>query len=267
VDFEVLYSAGARMPSDPRRRRSAGWVAPILGLAFLAIAIPVLAGAGVVTLLGERAARRVQGPRRRPALVIRGLRDTAIAAWMAAAFAAWPVSRVLAGRPIGLVWSSGEAGGLALALGQTAVAVLALDAWLYWKHRLLHTRWLFGFHRAHHAYRDPTAFAGFAVGPVESLLTFWPIVLVAIPQARHWAPLYFTLVGSFILLNFYLHCGAVSRLLEATLPRLLLNTSVFHNVHHANAEVNFGEAMIAWDRICGTQDRALPIRDSSRRSG
>ena len=42
------------------------------------------------------------------------------------------------------------------------------------------------------------------------------------------------------------------------LPRVLLNTSVYHNVHHANAEANFAEALTVWDRICRTrlEDRA-----------
>jgi lathosterol oxidase len=221
---------------------------------FAGIAGSVLTGAFLVTWLGERAAHRLQGPRRRPAFVLRGARDTALAAWVAACLLAWPLSRMHAGEPTGLVWSLADAGGGARVALQTAAAVLALDAWLYWKHRLLHTRWLFAFHRAHHVYRDPNALAGFAVGPVESLLTFWPVVLVALPQAIHWAPLYFALVGGFILLNFYLHAGVASRVLEATLPRLYVNTSAFHNRHHANAEVNFGEALTLWDHLCGTRE-------------
>ena len=30
------------------------------------------------------------------------------------------------------------------------------------------------------------AFAGFAVGPVESVLTFWPVLIWAHPLAVHW---------------------------------------------------------------------------------
>ena len=33
-----------------------------------------------------------------------------------------------------------------------------------------------------------------------------------------------------------------------------MNTSVFHNRHHANAEVNFGEALTLWDRLCRTRE-------------
>lgn len=225
-----------------------------LAVGFAGIATVVLVGAGLVTLVAERRSDRLQGVRRAPALVARGVRDTSIAAWVAACLLAWPLSRLMNGLPTGLTWSLEAAGGPLRAVLQTLIALVVLDAWLYWKHRLLHTRWLFPFHRGHHGYRDPTAFAGFAVGPVESVLTFWPVVIWAHPLAVHWAPLYFGLVIAFVALNFYLHCGVSSRVLEATLPRVLLNTSRFHNRHHANAEVNFGEALTLWDRLCRTRE-------------
>jgi sterol desaturase/sphingolipid hydroxylase (fatty acid hydroxylase superfamily) len=244
----ALTAAGLLSPEGPR----VFYRALITG--FAGIAGVVLAGAAVVTWISERRPERLQGPRHKPALLLRGARDTALAAWVAACLLAWPLSRLQAGLPVGLTWSLAEAGGGARTILQTAAAVVVLDAWLYWKHRLLHTRWLFPFHRAHHVYRDPTAFAGFAVGPLESLLTFWPVVIWAHPLAVHWAPLYFGLVGGFVGLNYYLHCGVTSRLLEAVLPRVLLNTSAFHNRHHANAEVNFGEALTLWDRLCRTRE-------------
>lgn len=243
-----LTAAGLASPEGPL----AFYRALLTG--FAGIAGVVLAGAAAVTWVAERQTVRLQGPRHKPALVWRGARDTALAAWIAACLLAWPLSRLQAGAPVGLTWSLAEAGGATRTVLQTAAAVLVIDAWLYWKHRLLHTRWLFPFHRAHHVYRDPTAFAGFAVGPVESLLTFWPVVLWAHPKAVHWAPLYFGLVGAFVLLNYYLHCGVASRLLEAVLPQVLLNSSAFHNRHHANAEVNFGEALTLWDRLCRTRE-------------
>ena len=244
----ALTASGLVCPEGPRL-----FYASFLA-GFAAIAGFVLAGAALVTWWSERRADRLQGPRRRPALVLREARDTALAAWVAACLLAWPLSRLEAGAPTGLTWSLADAGGATRAVLQTAAGVIVLDAWLYWKHRLLHTRWLFPFHRGHHVYRDPTPFAGFAVGPVESLLTFWPVAIWAHPKAVHWAPLYYGLVVAFIGLNFYLHCGVASRLLERTLPRLFLNTSAFHNRHHANAEVNFGEALTLWDHLCRTRE-------------
>ncbi len=233
------------------------WYRALLS-SFIGIAAAVLAGAGLVTWLSERRSDRLQGPRRKPALIAHEAQVTAVAAWIASSLLAWPLARLWSGEPTGLVWDLEQAGGGPLIFAQTFASLFVLDAWLYWKHRLLHTRFFFRFHREHHTFRDPTAFAGFAVGPVESLLTFWPIVLMAIPEAIHYGPLYLSLVIGFVVLNLYLHCGVTVRALEAVLPPLLFNTSAFHNRHHANAEVNFGEAFTIWDRLCKTraEDRA-----------
>jgi lathosterol oxidase len=227
-----------------------------LARGFVGIAGAVIAGSALAAWIARRVGTRIQSPSRKPTLRARGALDTACAAWMAACFLAWPLARVDTHHAIGLVWSLGDAGGSPWRLvAQSAAAIVVMDAWLYWKHRLLHTRWFFGFHREHHVFRDPTSFASFAIGPVESVLTFWPIVLLCIPSATHWAPLYFALIVAFVVLNYYLHCGVTLRWIEAPLASVFVNTSAFHNVHHANAGVNFGEALTVWDRLCGTRAR------------
>lgn len=221
---------------------------------FAAVAGVVLGGAGVTHLLSLRFGQRIQGPRVKPAPIAREAFETARCMYVVACLMAWPVARWRLGHPMGLTWTlDGATGGAARVILQTLAGIVVLDAWLYWKHRLLHTKWMFGFHKAHHAFRDPTPFAGFAVAPVEALLTFWPLLLVGIPEATHWGPLYFPIILGFVCLNFYLHCGVTLGWVEATLPRLYLNTSAFHNVHHARANTHFGEALYLWDAICGTR--------------
>lgn len=190
-----------------------------LGLGFLAIALPVLAGAGLVTLLASWSGERIQGVRHKPAPMLQEALETTRAMYVAACLMAWPLAQWRLGHPTGMVMTvEGGALGLGRVLLQTFAGVMIIDAWLYWKHRLLHTRAFFGFHKAHHAFRDPTPFAGFAVAPVESLLTFWPILLLCIPEATHWAPLYFGLVIGFVNLNFYLHCGVTIGFAEKRCP-------------------------------------------------
>lgn len=244
-----LSLAGIFHPESPRT-----WFL-CLGIGFVAIELPVLAASLLIALASSRARERLQGPRRIPQLMLRGGLESASAAWIAACLLAWPLTRLALGHPIGLTWSLAEAGGPLRTVIQTVLALLALDAWLYWKHRLLHVRWLFPFHRTHHGHRDPTALSSFAVGPLESLLTFWPILLLSIPRGPHWAPLYFVLISGFILLNLYLHCGVTVRALEATLPWLLVNTSRHHNVHHADATTHYAEAFTIWDHLCKTMRR------------
>ncbi|NUP09190.1 MAG: sterol desaturase family protein [Polyangiaceae bacterium] len=231
------------------------WYAALIQ-GFAMVTLPVLAAGGAVTWYSERRTVRIQGPRKGSMLAYRGLRDTALAGWIAATLLAWPLARIRAGEPTGLTWDLEQAGGPLAVFLQTAGGILVLDAWLYWKHRLLHTRLLFPFHRKHHGYRDPTALAGFAVGPLESLLTFWPVLFLAMPEAPHYGPVYFTLVVGFIAFNLYLHCGVVWHGLEAILRPLSFNTSSHHNRHHANAETHYAEALTIWDRLLGTWEGA-----------
>ncbi len=232
---------------------------------FAALCVAILGGAGIVHLLSMRIGTRIQGERRKPPPIGREAFESARAMWVMATLAAWPIAMWRTGRPTGMVFDLSEQGiAVWQIVLQTLLGLVVIDAWLYWKHRLLHTQLLFGFHRQHHAFRDPTPFSGFAVAPFEALATFWPVTLICIPQATHWAPLYVLLVGGFVLLNFYLHCGVRVALLEATLPHAWLNTSAYHNIHHSHANANFGEASFLWDRLCKTrlQDRphvkALP---------
>jgi len=224
------------------------------GLLFVTFLVGVYGGAWLVSLWAESRTERIQGPRRKPAMRREEAMVTAQAMWVAAALAAWPVAQVRVGAEIGFRWSLDGTGWSPLsAILVTLGGVVAVDAWTYWKHRALHTRPLFGFHRDHHTFRDPSAFAGFAVGPTEALWTFLPILAVVHPRALHWGPAYVVLVVGFGLLNLYLHCGVTSRWIEGTLPRLGINTSAFHNVHHSHARVNFGEVATWWDVICGTR--------------
>ena len=63
---------------------------------------------------------------------------------------------------------------------------------------------------------------------------------------------------SFISFNFYLHSGVKIPFFEKTLPKLFINTSTFHNVHHAKVSINFGEVLYLWDWLLGTADKDNP---------
>lgn len=244
----ILLGAGLFHPESPST-----WLA-CFAAAFAVLATAVLGGAALFYRMTLSVGHRIQGQRKKAPLIGQEAFETARSMFVAAALAAWPLSQWRLAHPTAMVWDLAPTGMSPLQMVViTLLGVVAMDAWLYWKHRLLHTSALFGFHRAHHAFRDPTPFAAFAVAPVEALLTFWPILLLCIPTATHWAPLYFLLVVGFVTLNLYLHAGVTFRWVEATLPRLGLNTSAFHNVHHSHANANFGEAMFIWDVICRTR--------------
>jgi lathosterol oxidase len=233
--------------------RPLDWYAGFVGL-FALLASVVLGGAWVVTRWAEQQSARIQGPRRKPAMIREEATVTAQAMWVMASLAAWPLAAIRQGQATGFTWTlDGTGFSPWSAVLATLAGLVVVDAWTYWKHRALHTRWLFGFHRDHHRFRDPSPFAGFAVGPVEALWTFLPVLAVWHPKALHWGPLYFGLIGAFVVLNLYLHCGVEVTLIERIVPRLGINTSAFHNVHHSHVRVNFGEVAWWWDKLCKTR--------------
>jgi lathosterol oxidase len=228
------------------------------GAAFAGLLATILGGAWLVTRWAEARTERIQGPRRKPPMIAEEAWITSQAMWVMAGLIAWPITAARLDMPTGFRWTlEGTGWSIPVAIGVTLLGVVGVDAWTYWKHRALHTRPLFGFHRGHHSFRDPTAFAAFAVGPLEALWTFCPVLAVLHPEAIHWGPAYVTLVAGFVVLNLYLHCGIKLGFVEATLPRLGFNTSAFHNVHHSHVRANFGEPAIWWDVIAKTrlQDR------------
>ena len=151
----------------------------------------------------------------------------------------------------GLIWTLDEVGllGSWLFVG-FIVGIPVADAWLYLKHRLLHTPTLWAFHAHHHSFRNPTAFGGFAVSPFEAIWTFAPIFLWS--HLPHWIPLVAPSIFAFFVLNTYLHAGFSFAILERILPLLMLNSSCYHNVHNEKMSTHFGEISSFWDFMLGT---------------
>jgi sterol desaturase/sphingolipid hydroxylase (fatty acid hydroxylase superfamily) len=220
---------------------------------FIILVVPLFTFAFLVYRFSEKYGNRIQGTRNKQAPIAEEAFGSARAMFIVACMAAWPTALYRLGLPTGLAWTLEEMG---LTWWQVILemyaGIIAIDALTYWKHRLLHTRAFFPFHKHHHSFRDPTPFAGFAVGPLETLLTFWPLLLICLPEAKHFAPLYFTAIIGFVFLNLYLHCGVTFSWLEKLLPRIGLNSSAWHNVHHSDVNANFGEVSFIWDKVCKT---------------
>jgi len=220
---------------------------------FLIITIPLFSFAFLIYRFSEKNGNRIQGERSKNPPILEEAFGSARAMFVVACMAAWPTGMYRMGMPTGLAWTLSEMGlSWSLVILEMYAGIIAVDALTYWKHRLLHTKAFFAFHKHHHSFRDPTPFAGFAVGPVETVLTFWPLLLICFPPAKHFAPLYFSAITGFVFLNLYLHCGVTFNWLEKILPRIGLNSSAWHNIHHSDANMNFGEVSFIWDKLCKT---------------
>ena len=185
------------------------------------------------------------------------------AAFTAACLVAWPVALMRSGAESAFVDTVEEAspfGFAPLYFGKVFAGILAADAWNYWKHRTLHHPSLWVIHRTHHQYKDPNTFAGFAIHPIEALLTFFPVLFVCQTYVRLYWDWHAPVILFFIALNFYLHCGFEIPLLERLFKPFLINTSTFHNIHHEVTTRHFGEMLTLWDVICQTGPKPSTTR-------
>ena len=145
--------------------------------------------------------------------------------------------------------------GAAWLLLSLPVTIVWHDAYFYWTHRLLHTRWLFRqIHGVHHRSRNPSPWAALSFHPVEALIhgMALPIVLIVLPLN-----LYVVLAFAIhqIVRNTHGHAGI------ETLPRGFARhwlggrfvTTTHHHLHHETSKGNYGLWFTWWDRLCGTE--------------
>ena len=140
---------------------------------------------------------------------------------------------------------------------RTALAVVLLDAWTYFWHRLNHSVPIFWrFHRLHHADRamDVTTASRFHTGEIVlSSLLRMPVLLLLGCRIEELA-LYELLL--FAVAQFHHANIAVPDRLDRWL-RLLVVTPSLHKVHHsvvrAECDSNFSSLFSIWDRLFHTR--------------
>ncbi len=241
-----------------------------LFILFFGLMAAVLGISQLLYSISKSQGSRIQGERRKDPPIAREIFDTSRSMFVAACLAAWPIGLYRAGLPTGYAWTLQEMGlTWWMVVLEMYAGIIMIDAYSYWKHRILHTKLLFPFHKNHHSFKDPTPFAGFAVGPFEAVLTFWPVLIICYPPAKHFVPLYMTAIVAFVLLNLYLHCGVTFKWIEKITLPIGLNSSGWHNVHHSDVVSNYGELSYIWDKICKTSredvaDRKQAVSDEAQ---
>lgn len=146
-------------------------------------------------------------------------------------------------------------GGLLAAVdwrGETLVAVLALDAAIYWQHRLMHRiPWLWPLHRVHHTDLAIDVTTGVRFHPLEIVLSMavkLAVVAVLGPPA-----------AAVVLFEVLLSAGSLFTHADVALPgavergaRRLIITPSLHRTHHSirreEHDSNFGFTTSLWDR-------------------
>lgn len=156
------------------------------------------------------------------------------------------------------VYTEVERFGWGYLLASLAIVFVVQDAYFYWLHRLLHTRFFMKHvHGAHHRFRNPTPFAAFAVHPIEGAaeVAFRPLILCLLPL--HPIAIGIYVVASFVI-NVFGH-GGVEVLPRGSTRGLitgLFNTPTHHYQHHKYVVSNFSLYFTWWDKLCGTEQAA-----------
>lgn len=214
----------------------------------------------LLNLFCRKFGSRIQTYNDKPPKYFQEFLETARCIWCVAGITAWPYYRFQKGLLQSFVWDIEESTAGSSIVGNLIYIVimfLVIDITSFWKHKLLHTKTFYIFHSQHHQFTDPTPIGAFAVSPFEALLTFGLILFDCLPQANmikfYW-PLHSSILFSIAILNLYLHAGYTIPFVEATLPKLMINTSGFHNVHHAKGNRHFSELLTLWDYLLGTGD-------------
>lgn len=134
------------------------------------------------------------------------------------------------------------------------VMIFIHDAYFYWTHRLLHTRWFFKkIHTVHHRSANPTPLAAYSFHPIEALiesLIVFPFITIL--PVHVFAFLLFTFLV--LVLNVIGHIGFefIPRKLRNSLPGKYLTSSTHHNLHHQKSNKNFGYYFTFWDKLMKT---------------
>jgi len=223
------------------------WLQIVL-TSFLILEILFTVVMAVMQVLGRAFGDRCQKVPEDKGLMLAEFFESSRCMYMCCVMAGLPLLHFQRDEPTGLSWEL--RGPFWKYMISFVIGMFVADGWTYLKHRLLHCRPLYAIHKHHHSFPNPSAWAGFAIHPIETLWTFAPIYTW--DHLDHWIPMFTSAVTAFFIINAYLHCGYTIYWAEKILPRFFINTSAFHNIHHEKTNTHFGEISSIWDYILGS---------------
>lgn len=133
------------------------------------------------------------------------------------------------------------------------------DTYYYWVHRAMHSKKLFPIlHRGHHESVEVSSWTSFSFDPLESVIQFIPICVIALLIPLH-------IYGLIIILAFmsmtsvlnHLNYDITPKFLATKFPSFCVIGPRHHALHHKEFRTNFGLYFTIWDKIAGTSSRSL----------
>jgi sterol desaturase/sphingolipid hydroxylase (fatty acid hydroxylase superfamily) len=140
-------------------------------------------------------------------------------------------------------------------LGTLVALLIVHDAYFYWAHRFMHWGPVFRLaHSTHHKSLNPTPFAAFAFHPIEAVIEYAFVPIVALVAPVHVMPL--LVFGLFMTaMNIYAHLGLEFMprgFARHPLGRFIL-TPTHHDLHHTSPGYDYAFYFNVWDRLMGTK--------------
>lgn len=135
------------------------------------------------------------------------------------------------------------------------LALILHDTYFYWMHRLLHNKKIFPIaHVIHHKSTNPSPWASYSFHFIEAFTEalIAPIILFTLP-VHPIAIFLFSLIS--FLINVYGHLGfeIAPKWFRKSFLFEVLNSSVYHNLHHRKFKGNYALYFRIWDRLLKTE--------------
>lgn len=140
-----------------------------------------------------------------------------------------------------------------ISMFQCVVGTFMYDFCFYWAHRLMHTKYLYRFHKQHHSYKNNDVLAAFYAHPLDVALTvIFPLAIPALLFQMHLYTLW-QFVVPLTLEAVSSHCGYSF----APWNPLIMQPWVggqddMHDLHHRINNCNYGGSYPFWDCLMGT---------------
>lgn len=137
-----------------------------------------------------------------------------------------------------------------------ALSLVIHDTYFYWMHRLMHHKKIFRFtHKVHHQSTNPSPWASYSFHILEAVAEGGILLVLAFTLPMHTEMLIlFTIVS--LMINVYGHLGyeIMPKGLRHSFLFEVINTSVYHNLHHSKFKGNYSLYFRWWDKLMKTEN-------------
>ena len=136
-----------------------------------------------------------------------------------------------------------------------ALSLVVHDTYFYWFHRLMHHPKIFkATHLVHHKSTNPSPWTSYSFHFLEAIAEGGVLVVIVMVMPMHAMGVLWFTVSAFMI-NVYGHLGyeIMPKGFRKSVLFHVLNSSVYHNLHHSKFKGNYGLYFRVWDRLMGTE--------------